>query len=150
MGCTGAVSKSLLASPICKLHDCLRWWLFPPTQSGPVNGVDVLSCYQCTFNFVSSFSCLRLFPVSLIDLTSSASVCGLSPSRLGHFGLPGSHFAIQGFITLVMITPGCSASCPHASLCPIIESISTVGLETEALGLKLLHSVTKGYWPIQM
>lgn len=33
---------------------------------------------------------------------------------------------------------GCSAPCPHARLCPIIESISTVGLEKEALGLKLL------------
>lgn len=147
MGCTGAVSKSLLASPICKLHDCLRWWLF--LTEWICGRGSCLSCYQCSFNSVSSFSCLRLFPVSLIDLTSSASVCGLSPSCLGHLVLPGS-FAIQGFITLVMITPGCSASCPHASLCPIIESISTVGLEKQALGLKLLHSVTKGYWPVQM
>lgn len=35
-------------------------------------------------------------------------------------------------------------------VCPIIESIPTVGLTKEALGLKLLHTVTKGYWPIQM
>lgn len=49
-----------------------------------------------------------------------------------------------------MIMPGCSASCPHASLCPIIDSIPNVGPEKGALGLKLLCSVTKGCWPVQM
>lgn len=143
MGCTGAVSKSLLASPYVNFTTVSGGGCF--SQSGPVNRVHV--CYQCTFNSVSSYSCLRLFLSPSLTLPPTASVCGLS--RLGHFGLPGS-FAIQGFITLVMITPGCSASCPHASLCPIIDSISTVGLEKEALGLKLLHSVTKGYWPMSM
>lgn len=91
------------------------------SQSGSVNGVHVylaINVLQLRFLVLMSSS----FPVSLIDLTFSASCLrplSLSP---GSFGLPGS-FAIQGFITLVMITPGCSASCPHASLCPIIESI---------------------------
>lgn len=146
MGCTGAVSKSLLASPICKLHDCLRWWLFL-TEWICERG-SCLSCYQCTFNSVSSFSCLRLFLSPSLTLPLLPLFAASLPLP-GSCGLPGS-FAIQGFITLVMIAPGCSASCPHASLCPIIKFIPTVGLEKEALGLKLLHSVTKGYWPIQM
>lgn len=82
MGCTGAVSKSLLASPICKLHDCLRWWLFL-TEWICERG-SCLSCYQCTFNSVSSFSCLRLFLSPSLTLPLLPLVCGLSPSRLGH------------------------------------------------------------------
>lgn len=118
------------------------------SQSGSVNGVHVyLAINVPSIPFPRShvfvFSCLPHWPYLFC-------LC-LRPLSLlpGSFGLPGS-FAIQGFITLVMITPGCLASCPHASLCPIIESISTVGLDKEALGLKLLQSVTKGYWPIQM
>lgn len=117
------------------------------SQSGSVNGVHVYLAISVPSAPFPRSHVFVFFLSPSLTLPLLPLVCGLSLSP-GSFGLPGS-FAIQGFITLVMITPGCSASCSHASLCPIIEFISTVGLEKEALGLKLLHSVTKGYWPIQ-
>ena len=83
------------------------------SQNGPVNGVDVslaVNVPPTTFSRPPVFVSFPPPPVSPIDLTSSASMCGLSPPRLGHLVRLG-HFVIQGFIiTLgVMVTPGCSS-----------------------------------------
>lgn len=115
----------------------------------PVDGGSscLIFAYQCSSNSVFLRPhVLVLSPVSLIDLL--ASVCGLS--SLPPLS-PGS-YAIQGFITLVMMMKRLDVQ--HLVLMPVyvpsLNPSQPVGLEKEALGLKLLHSVTKGYWPIQM
>lgn len=81
MGCTGAVSNPFIASPYVNFTTVSDGGCF--SQSESVNGVHVylaVSVSSTPFprSHVLVFSCLPH------DLTSFASVCGLTPPCLGH------------------------------------------------------------------
>lgn len=124
MGCNGAVSKILSRPlPYVNFTTVSGGGCFPTESICERGSMSLLLSVYISPTPVFHVLMSSSPPVSLIDLTSLPVLRPLSPFRLGHFGLPGSFFLppsppSRGFIILVMTPPGCSASCPHARLCP--------------------------------
>lgn len=150
MGCNGAVGKSLLASPICKLHDCLRWWLFPhrvDLWTGAHVYLAISVYLQLRFHVLMSSS----LPVSLIDLTSLP----LFAASLPFFAwVIWSAWVIFFRFRASLPRWWYRLDVQHLVLMPVyvpsLNPSQLLDLKKGAPGLKLLYSVTKGFWPIQM